>query len=90
MESSLRNVIDTVTILKERIVEATNEIVEKLGELENLATRKEAMVHIRKLVNQIISDLSIIGGFCSKQDKEIIQIWSRIVKHILALESGIS
>ena len=89
LESSKQKMVTTVIKEKERIVKATNEIIEKLSELRDLESGKEASLYIRKRVNQIVSDLSIIGGFCGKREKRLVEIINSMVQTILMVEGKV-
>ena len=46
-------------------------------------------LYLRKQVNQVVSDLSIIGGFCGKREKELIELTNDLAQHILMAEDKI-
>jgi len=54
---------------KDRIVKATKKIIEKLSGCENRFFDRETAAYVKKRANQIVSDLSIIGGFCGSREK---------------------
>lgn len=76
--------IDVVIAHKERIVKATNEIVEELSRLQESNTLgKETSLYVKKRVNQIVSDLSVIGGFCGSREKSLVEIMESMVRNLL-------
>jgi len=91
LESSKQKMIDTVIAHKERIVKVTNEIIEKLNEAKGSESEEKTSIYVKKRVNQIISDLSIIGGFCGRREKELVELTNDLVEPILAgMDSEIS
>jgi len=82
--------IDTVIAHKDRIVKATNEIIEKLSGLQkSYISEKEAALYVKKRVNQIVSDLSIIGGFCGAREKGLVELINDMIRTILRAEDNI-
>lgn len=74
---SKEKMIEIVIDRKERIVKTTNQISESLQRLRESTSEKEALEHkttlfIKKSVDQVISNLSIIGGFCGRGERDYI------------------
>lgn len=86
MESSKQKMIDTVIAHKDRIVKATNEIIEKLSEFRKSTSGEETYLYVKKRVNQIVSDLSIIGGFCRTRERGLVEIMNDMVQSIIMAE----
>jgi len=87
LEESKQKMIDTIIAHKDNIRKATNEIIEKLSELKNSSNRSKDSLFIKTRVNQIISDLSIIAGFCGTDERNRIVAMRRLITRIIALEN---
>lgn len=82
MEPSKKEKIEIVITHKQRIVETTNQIIEKLRKLESTSSKeqyRETSLFTAQKANQIISDLSIIGGFCGKAEKDYIRHLASVI-----------
>jgi hypothetical protein len=87
---SKQKTINTVIAHKDRIVKTTNEIIEKLSRLQkSYISEKETSVYVKKRVNQVVSDLSIIAGFCGAREKGLIELTDDMVRIILLAEDKI-
>ena len=67
--------IDVVITHKQRIVKTTNQIIKRVRELKPTPSeelRRETALFVRQSIDQVISDLSVIGGFCGKNEKNYI------------------
>lgn len=87
LESSKQKMIETVIAHKDKIVKATNEIIEKLGGYQNEFFDGETAVYVKKRVNQIVSDLSLIGGFCGSREKKLVELAEDLSRHLIAIRS---
>ena len=68
---------------KKRIADLTGKILDTLYESksrEGLGDEQE--LSIKKLVNEIISELSTIAGFCGSREREIVSSMTRLIPAI--------
>jgi len=83
LEPSKKEKIEIVITHKQRIVETTNQIIEKLRKLESTSSKeqhRETALFITQKANQVISDLSVIGGFCRGEEKDYIMHMASLIK----------
>jgi hypothetical protein len=57
---------------KKRILKATNKILDTVGH----GFDDNARLQVRKLVNEVVSELSMIAGFCSSKEREWVETMS--------------
>ena len=77
LELPKEKMIEIVIDHKKNIVKTTNQISESLQKLREPTSKKmsldyETALFVKKSVHQVVSDLSIIGGFCGGTEKDYI------------------
>jgi hypothetical protein len=91
MELSKQKMMETVIAHKDRIVNATRSIIEKLDSLQasrSSENEKDVLLYVKKQVSQIVSDLSIIGGFCGAREKSLVELSTKLIQIILSMSRG--
>ena len=85
MEASLKEyVIQQVIAHKDRIRDATDRLSCILHEAKkklskDLELPEESILETRKIIHEILSELSIIGGFCDKWTRDYIERMTNII-----------
>lgn len=75
--------ITIVIVGKKRIVELTGKILDTIYESKSRESLgEEQELSIKKLVNEIISELSTIAGFCGSRERDIISSMARLIPAI--------
>jgi hypothetical protein len=87
LEESKQKMIDTVISHKSNITRATNEIMERLSGLKESKDRSQDSLFIKTRINEVISELSIIAGFCGTHERNRIAAMERLVAQLVVLDA---